>query len=254
MAKQSYGILDGYRGTVGPVIGYQWRGKWCLRARPRQVRNPQTEAQQEHRMRFRDMVQLAGRMKQALRPGLHMESLRGQMTECNLFVRLNKERFTSQGVDYKALEISRGPVAPVAFTEAVVDGDNVLRATFEKNPLRLRADANDQVMVYAFCPGRQEGRLSAPVYRRNKLVQMALPDEWAGLEVVFYAFVRDYRMETSETIRIDLSTTPQDTAVETQHAASTTSAMEPRHAAPLQEGTIDFNTANTDIQTVRLNE
>ena len=67
MAKQRFGINDGYRGTVGTVIGYQWRGKWCLRARPRFVRNPRTERQQRNRDLFKASVQLAGSMKEALR-------------------------------------------------------------------------------------------------------------------------------------------------------------------------------------------
>ena len=28
MAKQRFGINDAYRGSVGTVIGYEWRGKW----------------------------------------------------------------------------------------------------------------------------------------------------------------------------------------------------------------------------------
>ena len=62
-------------------------------------------------MVFRDMVQLAGLMKTALRQGLRTASLEEQMTECNLFVKMNKSRFTPRGVDYAALELSRGPVA-----------------------------------------------------------------------------------------------------------------------------------------------
>lgn len=205
MAKQSYGILDGYRGTVGTVIGYQWRGRWCLRARPRQVRNPRTEAQQEHRMLFRDMVQLAGRMKQALRAGLYAASMEEQMTECNLFVKINKERFTPQGVRYAELEVSRGPVAPVAFTRVEVDERMTLHTEFEKNPLHMRADAEDEVRVYAYCPALQDGRLSAPVYRRSRRLDMVLPDEWAGLEVYFYGFVTDYQKRASATLYLPLS-------------------------------------------------
>ncbi len=202
MAKQTYGILDGYRGTVGTVIGYQWRGRWCLRARPRQVRNPQTAAQQEHRMLFRDMVQLAGRMKQGVRAGLHAASLEEQMTECNLFVKMNKAFFTPGGVDYASLSVSRGPVAPVAFTAAAVDVEGVLHLQFEKNPLHLRTDGGDEVQVYAFCPALQQGQLSAPSYRRTRRLDMVLPDEWAGLEVHYYGFVTDHRRQASETLYI----------------------------------------------------
>ncbi len=203
MAKQGQGILDGYRGTVGPVIGYQWRGRWCLRARPRHVSNPQTVAQQAHRMRFRDMVQLAGRMNRALRLGLRAASLEEGMTECNLFVKMNKDCFTPEGVDYERLVVSRGPVAPVAFMQVELGDDMVLRTVFEKNPLRMRADAEDEVRVWAFCPALQCGVLSAPVFRRSKRLEMALPDEWAGLDVHFYAFVTDYAQRASETIFLE---------------------------------------------------
>ena len=44
MAKQRNGINDAFRGSVGTVIGYEWRGQWCMRARPRYVHNPRTVA------------------------------------------------------------------------------------------------------------------------------------------------------------------------------------------------------------------
>lgn len=154
-------------------------------------------------MLFREMVQMAGHMLQALRLGLYEASLEEQMTEGNLFVKMNKKRFTPQGVDYNTLEISRGPVAPVAFTEATVDENNVLHASFEKNPLHLQADSGDKVYVYAWCPSVNEGRLSEPVYRRTRHIDFVLPDEWSGLEVYFYAFVQDYKQRASGTIRVE---------------------------------------------------
>lgn len=115
-------------------------------------------------------------------------------------------------VDWENLVISAGPVAPVAFTEVELDNHGVLHARFEKNPLHLRADGDDEVRVYAYCPAERRGVLSAPVYRRCKHLEMSLPDEWAGLEVHFYGFVTDYQQRASETIYME--------CVETQHAAS----------------------------------
>lgn len=204
MAKQRFGINDGYRGTVGTVIGYEWRGRWCLRSRPRYVNNPRTEAQQEHRMLFRDMVRLASRMTRVLRRGMRAAALEERMTEGNLFVKMNKDCFTPQGIDYENLVVSTGPVAPVAFTEVELDAEGVLHARFEKNPLHLRADGDDEVRVYAYCPSLGQGCLSEPVYRRSKRLDMALPDQWAGLEVHFYGFVEDYEQRASETVYLPL--------------------------------------------------
>lgn len=198
MAKQTAGILGGFNGTVGPVIGYQWRGRWCMRARPRTVHNPRTEAQQAHRMQFRDMVQLASRLTAALRYGMRQASLEQGLTEGNLFVRMNKGCFSAQGVAYHRLLLSSGPLAPVAFSPAQVDEQGVLRVEFEKNPLRVRADNEDRVVVAAYCPELKQLVMGAPVERKTRRVALALPDEWAGREFHVWGFVTDYQQRASE--------------------------------------------------------
>ena len=131
MAKQRFGINDAYRGTVGTVIGYEWRGKWCLRAKPLRVHNPRTAKQQSNRLLFKQMVELAGHMKMALRKGLRGVSLGMHVTECNLFVKRNKECFElvplspadsspnvreqRMTVDWERLIISEGEVASPVF-------------------------------------------------------------------------------------------------------------------------------------------
>lgn len=247
MAKQSYGILDGYRGTVGPVIGYQWRGRWCLRARPRHVHNPQTAAQQEHRMLFRDMVQTASRFTRVLRHGLHTASMEAHMTEGNLFVKLNKDCFTPQGIDYEHLQVSTGPVAPVAFTKVEVDENMVLNVEFDKNPLHVRASGDDEVRVFAYCPAAQRGVLSSMVYRRNKRLIMSLPDEWAGQKVHFYGFVEDYQQRVSETVYGFLSVDVIDNSSATDESLDSwfsTTDGEPEADIP------ESNKINTGIQYV----
>jgi len=195
MAKQRYGINDGYRGTVGTVIGYQWRGKWCLRSHPRFVRNPRTERQQQNRALFREVVRYAAHLKQVLRIGLHAKALEAHMTECNYFFRLNNECFSDGEngleVNYERLVVSEGPVAPVGFGEVQTE-EGVVTVSFEKNPLHMRAETEDEVYLLALCPSLDDSRLSAPVYRRTKSVSMLLPDEWAGREVHLYGFVADY--------------------------------------------------------------
>ena len=121
MAKQRFGINDAYRGTVGTVIGYEWRGKWCLRARPLRVRNPRTEKQQINRMVFKQAVDLASHMKLALRKGLHNVSMGLHLTECNLFFKRNKGCFSlgedgKLEVDWESLMLSEGSLAAPVFS------------------------------------------------------------------------------------------------------------------------------------------
>ena len=125
MAKQRFGVNDAYRGTVGTVIGYEWRGRWCLRARPLHVRNPRTAKQQSNRQLFKQMVDLASHMKFALRKGLRGVSLGMHVTECNLFVKRNKECFSLDAeerlvVDWERLIVSEGEVATPGFTDTAL--------------------------------------------------------------------------------------------------------------------------------------
>lgn len=211
MAKQANGFLGGFVGSLGPAVGYLWKGRWCLRARARQVNNPRTEAQQEHRTLFKEEVRLAGRMRWAVNIGLKALSDEQKMTPQNLFVSINQEAFSPRpagrtaagavglGVDYARLRISEGPVAPVAVREWHVDEDNVLEVSFEKNPLHLSCSAYDNVYVWVWCPATGRGYLANAVYRRMRRMSVLLPEEMAGQELHVYAFVQDERGRCSAT-------------------------------------------------------
>ena len=187
--------MGGFSGRLGPAIGYMWNGKWCLRSRPVQVRNPRTPEQVAHRTLFREEVRLAARMRLGVAQGFTAMARQMGMTCFNLFVSLNQSAFSLEDerlvVDYRRLRLSSGPVAPVAFRSATIDGNNVVNIEFEKNPLRVVADGYDQVKVYVYCPDLEEDYLSAPVYRRDRRLRFVLPDEFAGHEVHLYGIVQD---------------------------------------------------------------
>lgn len=206
MAKQGIAYPGAFNGKLGTAVGYCWNGKWCLRSLPSQVRNPRTPLQVEHRDAFREQVRLAAHMRQAVVSGLTVEARQLGMTSYNLFVHLNQLAFSmvdgTMQVDYSLLQLSSGPVAPVAFGDAVIDEQGVLSVGFEANPTHSRANGYDGVRVYAYCPELRQGCLSAPVYRRTRSLSMALPDAMRGREVHLYGFVQNELGLCSETCYI----------------------------------------------------
>jgi len=63
MGKIKKGILGGFRGTVGTVIGAKWKSIDYMRSRPTSVRNPRTQPQTTQRTKFKaalDFVRLLG--------------------------------------------------------------------------------------------------------------------------------------------------------------------------------------------------
>ena len=200
MAKQSMGYLDGFSGRLGPVVGYMWNGKWCLRAHNRQIHNPRTAAQVAQRDLFRQEVQLAASMRRAVVAGLTAEARLMGMTSYNLFVHLNQQAFSLVDskfrVDYSRLLLSVGDVAPVEAGEAHWTADNVLTVGFGKGAGR----SHDWVYLYVYAPALGRGCLSAPVFRRDKRISLALPDDFAGCEVQLYLMVQDEKGDWGDSV------------------------------------------------------
>ena len=93
MAKLEQGILGPFRGKVGTVVGYLWRGRHVVRAYRREVNYPNTDRQQAERAWFVEMVRFAATARQALLLGLRERASAWQMTEGNAFVKMNKDCF-----------------------------------------------------------------------------------------------------------------------------------------------------------------
>ena len=57
------GILGGFSGKVGPIVGCHWKSKYYIRAHAAKVSNPRTKKQQEQRSKFatafRDVMKIA---------------------------------------------------------------------------------------------------------------------------------------------------------------------------------------------------
>ena len=199
MAKQDGGLMGGFSGRIGNMVGYQWNGRWCVRSRQQMVRNPRTEAQTRQRDLFKEEVRLAARMRWAVATALTQRAREVGMTAYNLFVHCNQGAFAWESnqlaVDYASLRLSVGIAAAVEPTELAWSSEGVLTAQFEKSG----GSAFDMVYLYAYAPELGQGFLAAPVYRRAKKVEVLLPEVFAGHEVVVYLMVQRSDGEWSET-------------------------------------------------------
>ena len=212
MAKLEQGILGPFRGKVGTVVGYLWRGKQVVRAYRKEINYPNTEMQQAEREWFVGMVRFAATARQALLLGLREKASKEGMTEGNVFVRMNKGCFERgaargirSGIDYERIRIAEGAAAPVRFTGAVVDEVGVLRVEYEKNSGMTRAKASDHVYLYVYNIDTREGMLNAAAPRRHGKVQMQLPEGWDAQSVRVYGFTVDADGRASMSSYIALS-------------------------------------------------
>ena len=212
MAKYEQGILGPFRGTVGTVVGYMWRDKWCMRARPRFYHDRQSEAQLQQRSRFKAMIQFASPATPLLRIGLRAWAAERGITEGNAFLKLNHGCFSSMtsmtsmtsatsmtsGIDYSRLRFSWGALPGVqgADYERRIDGIVVVRWA------RGLGRGEDRVHIYAYCPAAGTGLAVATAERRQRGAQFVLPADFAGEEVHFWLFAEGGDGKVSNTLYI----------------------------------------------------
>lgn len=214
MAKYSNGIMGAFSGAVGPVVGYEWKGRSCMRARG-PVSNPRTERQQAGRKVFGAASSLSAKMKKAVSIGLRGAAAEGKTLEKNIFVRLNRHCFSIEGdtvaVDYTQLQVSQGSLAGVAFSEPQVSESMVVEVDFSTIEGEEGCGA-DYIYLYAYAPELDEGRLALPVERRDGHITASMPAHWLGCEVHLYGFAWDRDLASSNSAYLGSVTLTPHTA------------------------------------------
>ena len=198
MAKLHQGILGGFSGTVGTVIGYRRNNQWFMRAKPRFVANPRTEAQQAHRRQFGDMVSLASKLLPALKVGMRHYAPQHAMTAGNAFVHLN---WVKEGaISLKDMRLSVGPVPMVTFTEITVE-DGILTLKWDKNLHHHGAKNEDTIKIFAYSEEQGLTQCVATAERRTRRLSTLLPDAFRNAHL--WALIEDPMGRTSESTYLE---------------------------------------------------
>jgi hypothetical protein len=86
MGKIKQGILGGFKGKVGTVIGSSWNGIAYMKGLPQSVRNPRTDAQVQQRNFFKELQGLVSQLRDEQLASLFPLVNRG-MTRRNMLTR-----------------------------------------------------------------------------------------------------------------------------------------------------------------------
>ena len=218
MGKQTDGFNGGFSGRLGNVVGYNWCGQWCVRSLPSVFHDARTERQLAQRALFAEMVRFAGRVRRVLNISMRVAARNEHVTPSNLFVRLNKQCFAMEGdalsVDYAALRLSEGPVAPVAFDVPQLIDDTTISIAFEKNPEHRNCSQDDEVHLVVYCPELDAFDFSNGFMRRSKRLEMKLNKGWAGKVVHLWGFVVDCAGRASQSTYIGSGVLSVDEAMQ----------------------------------------
>ena len=187
-------------GKLGDVIYSSWHGRPYVRRRPESVANPQTEAQQAHRNAFAEISRLSSAMKVAHTVGLHSKAVREKLNTHSVFKKLNKDCYGADGIDYPRVCISKGSVSGFSIISAEVNQEGVVRVAFDG--CCTTVNKNDEFYLFVFCPDQREGLFIEPVARSVGFVSATILDEWKDHALHLYAFMKDRKGRTSNSVYV----------------------------------------------------
>ena len=184
---------------LGKMIDSSWLGRPYQRRMPETVANPRTEAQQAHRMAFSEVSKLSAAMREAHEEGLHWKAIRDRLNTPSVFKKLNKDCYGADGIDYSRVKISYGSVSEVKITAAEVDAQGNVHVEFHDHYVTDK-NKTDQFWLFVFCPDLREGHFARPVERTVGVVDAMIDESWQGHELHLYAFMKNAKGQTSDTI------------------------------------------------------
>ena len=129
MGKIKQGILGGFKGKVGTVIGASWNGISYMRGLAQSHKNPKTAAQQAQRAFFKEVQDLVGQLTNEQLLFLFPNSAKG-MSRRNALVQqlaaLKLVENDEKHVDLANIDtIGNAPTADMPDVSVAADGDNL---------------------------------------------------------------------------------------------------------------------------------
>lgn len=187
------GILDGFVGKVGTVIGSFWKGKPVMRAYKRQISDRDSEAQQLVRSRFGAIGNLAGTFHTAIALGFAGVAKRKKWTEGDVFINENWDcvHADTPGTttfDYTEMVIAKGNLPEVQFGNASFADPLSVEVPMTDSSDVIGADAHDKVYLFVYSPEAGAGMLGDVKYRSDESIACTVPAYWNGHRVHVWGF------------------------------------------------------------------
>lgn len=184
------GILGGFSGTVGNVVGANWKGIDYMRIKPADVRNPNSDLQSTQRLKFKTVIRFLQPMTEYVRIGFKAYAVK--MSAFNAAFKYNYHEaltgdYPNFEIDYSKALVSRGnlPGAHEAALGAELPGK--VSVTWINNSGSNQAEGTDIALVALYNPTiRQAVYLLNAGVRQDEQVVVDVPADFSGQMVHGY--------------------------------------------------------------------
>lgn len=186
------GILGGFSGRVGNVVGSTWRGKSVMRVRPASVTNPNTDKQRAQRSRFGLVNRFCASHGELVKIGFRPQA--GKQSAFNVAASYNlRNAVVGDHPDvqlrFADLKVSMGLLPGLEGLSLTQTAADLLQLSWTDNSSKALASSGDLLMVGLFDPVKESGlNFSNAATRADAQATLEIPADWQGRSVELYAF------------------------------------------------------------------
>lgn len=194
MGKIKQGILGGFSGKVGNVIGGSWKGISYMRAKATSVSNPRTDGQVNQRTKFALVLSILKPITGFIRVGYKKYAIKQTAFNAAMSYILNNAITGSYSddysIDHSKMLVSRGNLTGAVNAQAT-SANGVVTLTWDDNSGSGTATQTDKALIVVLNPTRAESVFDAGGNQRGVGTEdISVPADWAGENVeVFLGFI-----------------------------------------------------------------
>ena len=215
MGTIKLGILGGFSGKVGTVIGSSWKGISYMRGQAQHVKNPRSAGQVNQRTKFALVMGFLQPVVPYIRIGYKSQA--AKQTEFNAaFSYTIKNAVTgsypSYALDFTKIVVSKGGLTQVTgATASWNNNSNEVKIDWTDNSGVGNALATDKAMPFIYNKAKGETIYdTAGATRATHTQSLTVPNDWEGDKVeVYLGMVSDDGKEVADSIYLgEVTLTP----------------------------------------------
>jgi len=189
MGTIKQGILGGFSGKVGSVVGGSWKGINYMRGRAASIKNPQTLQQMQQRNKFAVALSVLQPITAFIRVGFRRYA--HKKTELNAAMSYTIRHaivgdYPNYEIDYENLLVSRGTLTG-ANNATATPAAGKIKLAWEDNSGIGEAQPTDKALVVAINPEKSEAAyITDGAPRSTKKEDLLVSPYWVGDDVEVY--------------------------------------------------------------------
>ncbi len=204
MGTIKQGILGGFSGKVGTVIGGSWKGISYMRSIPQSVKNPRSEGQVSQRTKFTVALDFLKPVTGLIQVGFKLYAQKQTAFNAAMSYTLNNAITGTSpnfSIDYSKALVSRGSL-PGARNGQATSASGVVSFAWDDNSSIGTATQTDKALLAVLNTTRGEAMIETAGNQRSAGSEdIAVPADWVGEDVeVFIGFISEDAKSVSSSV------------------------------------------------------